>query len=254
MLKFIDITKKYGYITALDSVSFQVVAGEVVGLIGANGAGKTTAIRLATGYLFPDRGQAYLNDVSLFENPPQNIGIAYIPDEPVYYEFMTVSEHLEFISAMYPDGEYCIEDVITKFSLEGQLDKMPHTLSKGNKQKLMIATALLRKFDLLIADEPFNGLDPRQIYILKMTLSELRDRGKGVLISTHLLDVIELFCDRYVMIENGHVICQGSKTEIARQFKLNEALTIEEIYIRIAENKDKGLGKYENDNEDIHEE
>ena len=253
MLRFIEATKKYGFVTALDHVTFQAAPGEVTGLIGSNGAGKTTAIKLATGVLTPDSGKVCLNDIKCSENMRQSLGIAYIPDEPVYYEFMTVSEHLQFVSAMYPRGVYSVEDIVTRFSLESQLAKMPHTLSKGNKQKLMIATALLRDFDLLIADEPFTGLDPRQIHVLKETFSELRGKGKAILISTHLLDVIELFCDRYVMIEKGRIIGQGSKTEIARQCKLDETLSIEEMYIKIADEKDRGLSRYENSNQDIDE-
>lgn len=250
MLNFIDVIKKYDAVTALNHVSFQIDAGEVAGLIGANGAGKTTAIKLVTGYLSPDSGEIWLNGMSRTVGLMKDSGIAYIPDEPVYYDFMTVSEHLQFISAMYPEGEYGIEEIIAKFSLEEQLNKMPHTLSKGNKQKLLIATALLREFDLLIADEPFNGLDPKQIHVLKDTLSELKSRDKGILISTHLLDVIELFCDRYIMIEKGCIIGQGSKREIAEQFTLSEDLTIEEMYIQIADNKDRGLGRYEDDHKD----
>lgn len=250
MLKFVDVIKKYDAVTALNHASFQVDAREVVGLIGANGAGKTTAIKLATGYLSPDNGEIWLNGMSRATGLTKDSGIAYIPDEPVYYDFMTVSEHLRFISAMYPEGEYSIEEIITKLSLEEQLNKMPYMLSKGNKQKLLIATALLRKFDLLIADEPFNGLDPKQIHVLKNTFSELKLRNKGILISTHLLDVIELFCDRYVMIEKGCIIGQGSKTEIAEQFMLSKELTIEKMYVQIADDKDRDLGRYEDDYKD----
>ena len=250
MLNFVNVVKKYDDVTAVNHVSFQVGSGEVVGLIGANGAGKTTAIKLATGYLPMDSGEIWLNNINRSTRPMKDSGIAYIPDEPVYYDFMTVSEHLQFISAMYPDGEYSVEEIIAKFSLEEQLSKMPHMLSRGNKQKLLLATALLRKFDLLIADEPFNGLDPKQIHVLKNTLSELKSRNKGILISTHLLDIIELFCNRYVMIEKGCIIGQGSKTEIAEQFSLDKDLTIEQMYIQIADDKDRGLGRYEDNHKD----
>lgn len=246
MLKFINVTKKYNHLVALDDISFDVGFGEIIGLIGANGAGKTTAIEIVTGYIKPDYGEVCVDNI---ESIKQRSAIAYIPDEPVYYEFMTVAEHLEFISSMYSNGEYSVEEIIKRFSLEDQLDKMPHTLSKGNKQKLMIATALLREFKLLIADEPFTGLDPKQINVLKCTLSELKAKGKGVLISTHLLDVIELFCDRYIMIEKGRIIGQGSKIEIARHFGLDNKLSIEEMYITVADNNGKGVSRYEKDAE-----
>lgn len=186
MLEFNNVTKKYNHLTALDDVSFDVNSGEIIGLIGANGAGKTTAIEIITGFIQPDCGQVSFHHM---EGTGQHSAIAYIPDELVYYEFMTVAEHLEFISSLYLDGEYTIEEIISRSFLEEQLDKIPHTLSKGNKQKLMIGTALLWEFKLLMADEPFTGLDPRQINVLKRTLSELKGRVKGILISTHLLDV-----------------------------------------------------------------
>ncbi len=228
MLKLENVTKKYGHFTALDCVSFSMDSGEIVGLIGANGAGKTTTLQLITKYLKPDAGTISIEGEG-------NRNISYIADDPVYYEFMTVREHLEFVSSMYENGVYSVEEVVNRFQLEEQLDKMPHTLSKGNKQKLMIAMALLRQFNLLIADEPFTGLDPKQIGVLKKTIAELKAQNKGVLISTHLLDVIELFCDRYVMIECGRVIGAGSKAEIAEKFGLDCQKSIEELYITITE-------------------
>lgn len=232
MLKLENITKKYGYFTALDSVSFSVKRGEIAGLIGENGAGKTTVLKLITKYLKADLGTVSLEGDG-------GRALSYIADEPVYYEFMTVGEHLEFVSSMYKNGVCSVKEVIERFRLEEQLNKMPHLLSKGNKQKLMIAMALLREFDLLIADEPFTGLDPKQTEALKKTIAELKARNKAVLISTHLLDTIELFCDRYIMIEKGKIIGAGTKKEIAEKFGLDSRKTIEELYIAVADNAER---------------
>ena len=160
---------------------------------------------------------------------------------------MTVNEHLQFIQAMYPHGEFSAEQVVAKLSLSNQLEKVPHTLSKGNKQKLMIATALLRNFDYFVADEPFTGLDPKQISVLKQILMELRQKNKGILLSTHLLDVIELFCDRYIMIDSGSVVAAGSKAEIAKYHGLSPQLTVEKLYISLTDYTGEGL-RYDDEN------
>ncbi|MEE0435636.1 MAG: ABC transporter ATP-binding protein [Peptococcaceae bacterium] len=225
------VTKSYNGTKALDRVSFYVAPGEIVGLVGANGAGKTTTIQLLLQLMAPDSGTISINGKPA--EAAQNI--AYIPDTPVYYEFLTVREHLQFIHDLYPENTISCEELINRLSLRPYLDKMPDTLSKGNKQKLMIATALLRDFDYLVADEPFTGLDPRQISTLKTMLLELRARGKGILLSTHLLDVIELFCDRYVMLHTGRVIATGSKAELLAAHGLAPTATIEECYLSLTD-------------------
>lgn len=247
MIEFKNVTKKYNLVKALDSVSFQIMPGEIVGLVGANGAGKTTAIKLITKYITPEQGTIFIDNQDIVEEKQTCQNISYIPDEPVYYEFMTVAEHLQFIQAMYPNGEYSIEEIIDMLSLSRQLTKVPNALSKGNKQKLMLATAFLRSFDYLIADEPFTGLDPKQIKSLKHILMELRKRNKGILLSTHLLDVIELFCDRYIMIDDGHIIAIGTKEEILTKHNLCPKLSVEETYITLTDYSGKGLHYDEQD-------
>jgi ABC-2 type transport system ATP-binding protein len=233
MLELINISKSFDFVHALKDLTFSVNAGEIVGLVGSNGSGKTTALRLITKFLIPDIGNILINREDISNIPAEQFKISYIPDEPVYYEFMTFSEHLQFVQSMYPKGEYSIEKVIELFSLGDDIKKMPHVLSKGNKQKLMICMAIIRNYDYLIADEPFTGLDPRQLNILKQLFMELRARKKGVLISTHLLDVIELFCDRYIMIDGGAVIASGTKEEIAQFGGLECSRTIEQMYISL---------------------
>lgn len=241
MLEFRSVTKKYDYVTALMSVSFKAEPQEIVGLIGANGAGKTTSIQLISRYISPDEGEIYLNGESIQSIAEDRFNISYIPDEPIYYDFMTVAEHLEFITSMYPGGVYGILELIDRFSLSEHMKKTPHALSKGNKQKLMICCALLREFDYLIADEPFTGLDPRQINTLKQILIELKSRGKGILLSTHLLDVIELFCDRYIMLDRGSIIAEGTREELAQSSGLSADLSIEEMYISLTDYYGEGL-------------
>lgn len=246
MINIHAVTKSYNHTNVLDKVSFHVAPGEIVGLVGANGAGKTTTIQLLLQLLPPDAGTITINGKPA--EAAQNI--AYIPDTPVYYEFLTVREHLQFICDLYPKNTISCEELINRLSLKPYLDKTPDTLSKGNKQKLMIAIALLRDFDYLVADEPFTGLDPRQINTLKTMLLELRAHGKGILLSTHLLDVIELFCDRYVMLHAGHVIATGNKAELLAAHGLAPTCTIEECYLTLTDYEPEEWYDEENDHQD----
>jgi ABC-2 type transport system ATP-binding protein len=233
-LEFNEVTKSYdGQIMALDSVSFGIKAGEIVGLIGTNGAGKTTAIKICTRLLEQYEGAVRLDGIAINSIKIENYPISYIPDEPVFYEFMSLSEHLTFVESLYPGkAEFTKDALISRFDLEGHVDKMPNQLSKGTKQKLMIAMALLRNYSLLIADEPFTGLDPYQISVFKKTLIDLRDSGKAVLISTHLLEMVESFCDRYVLLHKGRVLAIGSRRELACLLDADKETTIEEIFFK----------------------
>src|SRR5699024_9050845 len=141
----------------------------------------------------------YTGKITVFDKENKGIGqedniFAYIPDTPVYYEELTVSEHLDFISRMY-HTEKKVEKLIKDFELESHLNKFPHELSKGNQQKLLIGCALLRNYELLISDEPLSGLDPRQLSSLRERFLELKDEGKTIILSTHLLALIENLCD-----------------------------------------------------------
>jgi len=239
MLEFKNVSKEYGHVKALRDVSFHAKAGEITGLIGANGAGKSTSIRLMLNYMTPTSGEILLNDQKMETIATTENKISYIPDEPVYYEFMTVEEHFQLIQAMYKENEYNSQYLIEHFDLNDHIKKIPHTLSKGNKQKVMICTAVMREFEYLIADEPFTGLDPRQMIALKNILLELKRRNKGIILSTHLLDTIESFCDRYIMLDKGDILAMGTRDEIIENKKLNSDLSIEQIYLTLIEEKEK---------------
>ena len=132
---------------------------------------------------------------------------------PVFYEELSLAEHLHFTKAIYPDGDYSVQEILEKFDLSAHQNKIPSALSKGTRQKLMIAMALLREYQLLIADEPFSGLDPKQISVLKELLSEQARKGKTILLSSHLLDVVENICDRYVVIRQGVCLAVGGRED-----------------------------------------
>lgn len=225
----------YGNHAALRGISFSADQGQIVGLIGENGAGKSTLIKTIFRMLKPDSGVITLDGKSIASYKAENYPVSYIPDTPVFYEELSLAEHLHFTKAIYPDGDYSVQEILEKFDLSAHQNKIPSALSKGTRQKLMIAMALLREYQLLIADEPFSGLDPKQISVLKELLSDQARKGKTILLSSHLLDVVENICDRYVVIRQGVCLAVGSKAELAHATGLSESNSMEEVYLRLVE-------------------
>jgi len=231
-VSFKKVNKYYNDFHALKDISFSIPRNSIVGLIGSNGSGKTTMIKCILNY-YDD----YLGEISIFGEKNKRIvqednTFAYIPDTAVYYEELTVNEHLDFISRMYKT-ERKVEKLIKDFELDSHLNKFPHELSKGNKQKLLICCALLRDYKLLIADEPFSGLDPRQINNLREKFIELKNKGNTIILSTHLLALIENLCDYYLMIDKGNLIGVGTIQEILA--KTPNCKNLEDLYLHLSE-------------------
>ena len=233
MLRYRHVSYAYGEVAALDDVSFDAREGEIVGLIGENGAGKSTALRLLMGFLTPDRGEVLLSGRRISSRRMEQHPVSYIPDTPVFYEELSVLEHLQFVKALYPGGSCSVRQIMAQLELEPHRDKIPSALSKGTRQKLMIAMALLRVYQVLVADEPFSGLDPRQIAVLKGLLLEQRAAGKLVLLSSHLLDVVENVCDRYVALHRGRVLAAGSRDALLDQTGLPPDSAMEDVYLAL---------------------
>jgi ABC-2 type transport system ATP-binding protein len=232
-LEFDKISFSYPEVLALDCISFKVARGEIVGLIGANGAGKTTAILHIIRYLNPKSGKIRMDGVDISKIKNEDFPVSYIPDTPVFYEELTLLEHLHFLKALYPDNKLSIDEIIDRLEILDHLHKVPSALSKGTKQKLMIALALLRRYELLIADEPFSGLDPKQIGIFRQVLEECRQEQKAVLLSTHLLDMVDGTCDRYIMLHRGKLIAIGTKQDIIQRNALDPDSTLEQVYLTL---------------------
>ncbi len=238
ILEFKNITKKYGNNIALSDISFKVPENCITGLIGANGAGKTTTLKTIIRYQKPTSGEVYfnLNDINSYKN--EEFPVAFLPDTPIFFDELSVLEHLEFISTMHSTKKQVLE-LIDVLELNKHLDKVPAQLSKGNKQKLMIACTLLQNFEMLIADEPFTGLDPKQILVLKNLLLKEKSKGKSILLSSHLLSVMESICDYYIIIEDGKLLASGSLEEISNQLKTN--MNINDIYLYLASKEEREI-------------
>lgn len=192
--------------TVLKNIHFSVDSGELVGLIGPNGAGKSSTIKSILGIMKNVKGDC------------QASNYAYIPERPILYEKLTLWEHIEFLLTTMGTDERLYMDLanalLERFQLSQFIHRYPESFSKGMQQKVMLVLAFLRQPDLYIVDEPFMGLDPRAMKRLLQSLQSEKERGAGILMSTHILDTAEKICDRFILISNGRLIVQGTLDEI----------------------------------------
>ena len=219
MLEIKNLCKSFGSKKAVDNLSLAIANGEIYGFIGHNGAGKTTTIKACTGILPYDSGEIYVNGVSIKENPILcKSQVAYIPDNPDLYEFMSGSQYLNFIADIFgvstADRKSRIAALAEVFELTGDLDKSIASYSHGMKQKLAIIGAWVHEPKLIIMDEPFVGLDPKASHSLKLMMREFCDKGGSIFFSTHVLEVAEKLCDKVAIIKNGKLIAHGTMKEV----------------------------------------
>lgn len=219
MLKIEHLTKIYGDKKAVDDLNLHIAPSEIYGFIGHNGAGKTTTIKACCGILQADGGKIYIDGVSIKENPiAAKAKIAYIPDNPDLYEFMTGIQFLNFIGDIFGveanDRQARIRKYGDMFELTNDLAQPISAYSHGMKQKLAVISALLHEPKLLIMDEPFVGLDPKASHILKELMRELCNAGSAIFFSTHVLEVAEKLCDKVAIIKNGKLIKSGTMEDV----------------------------------------
>lgn len=225
MLKIEHLTKKFGDKTAVHDLSLNIQKGDIYGFIGHNGAGKTTTIKCAIGLLSFDSGEIYIDGISIKENPLEcKKQIAYIPDNPDLYDFMSGIKYLNFVADIYGVTKSEREERIAKYSdmLELTSDLAQHIseYSHGMKQKLAIISAFIHNPKLIIMDEPFVGLDPKATYTLKETMKKLCTEGHAFFFSTHILEVAEKLCNKVAIIKNGELIIAGYTEDIVKDTSL----------------------------------
>ena len=239
MLEVKNITGGYINIPVVKDVSFTVESGQLVGLIGLNGAGKSTTIKEIIGLLTPYQGEILIDGKSIVqdaENYRKKIG--FIPETPSLYEELTLKEHLEVVALAYDltwDQAWSrVQGLLTIFRLDEKLDWFPVHFSKGMKQKVMIICAFMVEPSLLIVDEPFLGLDPVAISDLVNLLEEEKAKGTSILISTHVLDSAEKMCDSFVILHQGQVRATGNLEELQHAFNMKGA-SLNEIYLALTQ-------------------
>ncbi|MGT2784618.1 ABC transporter ATP-binding protein [Streptococcus merionis] len=239
MLKLEKVTGGYANIPVLKNISFTINDGELVGLIGLNGAGKSTTINEIIGLLTPYQGQITIDGLSLAQNPEDyRKKIGFIPETPSLYEELTLREHIELMALAYGISTEVVMEraqrLLQIFRLQDRLDWFPVNFSKGMKQKVMIICAFIVTPSLLIVDEPFLGLDPVAIQDLTDLLAEEKTKGTSILMSTHVLDSAEKMCDRFVILHHGEIKAEGNLEELRQAFAMPEA-SLNAIYLRLTE-------------------
>lgn len=215
----VRLVKRYGDAVALDRVSFRVDGGEVVGLLGPNGSGKSTTMKILLGFLRPDAGYALVDGINPVEDPVEvRRRVGYVPENTALYESLTPREYLEFVARVRGLTREEYEDRILRFvkafEMGEYMDVLITALSKGNKQKVALISALLHEPDVLILDEPLMGLDAKSARILKEYLRMRVSRGVAVLLSTHIMEIAEKICDRIVLLHRGRVVASGPVEEV----------------------------------------
>jgi ABC-2 type transport system ATP-binding protein len=239
MLSIENLTGGYSlHQPVIHNISFELNPSEMVGLIGLNGAGKSTTIKHILGLLTPQSGSVTLDGKSLKEDPLAfRSRIAYIPEVPQFYNELTLWEHLELTALSFQLEPAIFQEranrLLEVFRMKKVKNWFPHTFSKGMQQKIMILCAFLVQPSILIVDEPFVGLDPLAIQTLLEFLTDCKQQGTGILMSTHILGTAEKYCDRFVLMHEGKVALKGTLPYIRK--KLNRPTSsLEELFIEVA--------------------
>ncbi len=236
-IKISDLVKKFGKTLAVEGLNLVVNPGEIVGLVGPNGAGKTTTLRALTGIIQPTKGTIIVNGYNMAYQPVKaKYRLGYIPERPTCYPSLKVREYLTFIARVYGIPKEIalvrIREMVELFQLDPFLDMYIGNLSKGNLQRTLLIGIFIREPPFILAfDEPIYGLDPRGAWSLKKHIRDLRDTGSAILISTHILEVAQSLCDRFVIMNEGNVVGEGSLEELLE--KCPAAKSLEEVFLEL---------------------
>ncbi|WP_353266583.1 ABC transporter ATP-binding protein [Gemmatimonas sp.] len=236
MIDVSGYSKLYGDTVAVRSLSFQVAPGDVLGLVGPNGAGKTTTLRAIAGILRPTTGRIEVAGVDMQSNPvAAKARLAFMPDEPQLFDYLTVTEHLQFVARLYgvPDAAPRIPTLLEELELTAKKDALPPELSRGMKQKLAIACGLLHRPAAILLDEPLTGLDPVGIRRMKETIAARAREGTAVILSSHLLHLVEELCTRLLVIRRGEMVALGTIDEIVSARPELAGRSLEEMFIAL---------------------
>lgn len=240
MIEAKNITKSYGDIDAVRGISFKVETGEILGFLGPNGAGKTTTMRILVGALQPTTGTAVISGHDILENPMEvKKRIGYLPETPPLYHDFTVTTYLKFVTQIkgVPSGERAsrLEWALDRCGIKDVAHRMIGNLSKGYKQRVGLAQAIINKPDVLILDEPTVGLDPRQIREIRTLIQEL-SKDHTIILSTHILPEVTMICDRAVIINRGRIVMEGKIEEMTQNRSL------EEVFVELISKEEEHAG------------
>jgi ABC-2 type transport system ATP-binding protein len=228
------LQKVYGDIVAVQDLTFRVDPGEVIGLVGPNGAGKTTTLHCLSGITIPTCGRVRVAGHDLATDAvAAKSALAFVPDEPHLFEYLTVEEHLRFVARLYrvEDVEARLPGVLRELELHDRRGALPEELSRGMKQKLAIACALIHAPRALLLDEPLTGLDPVGIRRMKATILDHARSGAAVILSSHLLHLVEEICSRVLIMRRGRVLAFGTIDDIVASRPELAGLRLEDVFL-----------------------
>jgi ABC-2 type transport system ATP-binding protein len=239
VIRVLDFHKAYRATVAADGLSFEVGSGSVLGLIGPNGAGKTTTLRALAGIIRPTRGRLFVAGHDVVADPvAAKRELAYIPDDPKLFDALTVWEHLQFIASTYRVADLAARGtaLLGQFELEEKRDTMAQELSRGMRQKVAICCAYLHHPRVILFDEPLTGLDPYAIRTLKASIAERAAAGAAIMVSSHLLSLVEDLCTHLLILNKGRCLFSGTLDEARAQYAdLKGDASLEEVFFRANE-------------------
>jgi ABC-2 type transport system ATP-binding protein len=231
-----DLTKLYGDFTAVRGISFAVAPGEILGLVGPNGAGKTTTLRCLAGIIAPSTGTVSIAGHDMRHDAiGAKRALAFIPDEPHLFEYLSVEEHLRFIARLYgvTDIERRMPPLLAELELDGKRRALPGELSRGMRQKLAIACGLLHDPSALILDEPLTGLDPGGMRRMRATIAARASTGAAVILSSHLLNLVEELCTKLLVVRRGEGVAYGTIDEIVAARPELAGHSLEDLFLAL---------------------
>jgi ABC-2 type transport system ATP-binding protein len=232
------LVKRYGVVNAVNGVSFQVERGEIFGFLGANGAGKTTTLRMLCGLVTPTSGNSFIDGFDVFAQPMEaKARLGYLDEEPFVHPHLTGPEFLDYVADLYrmprgPERRQRMDHLLRLFELTDRSGELIGTYSHGMRQKIGLASLLIREPSVLLLDEPTNGLDPRSARLVKDLLEELAAHGTTVVLSTHILEVAQALCRRITIIDRGRIVATGSMEEL-RALAGSANATLEDLFLRL---------------------
>jgi len=237
VIEIINLTKRYGNITAVSGIHLNIPSGQFFGFLGPNGAGKTTTIKTIVGLLRPTSGIVRVEGFDVQQEPIQaKHVVGFIPDKPFIYEKLTGREFLQFSAGLYQvkddDVEFRILQLLETFELTDWANELIESYSHGMRQKLVMSAALIHQPKVLVIDEPMVGLDPKGARQVKKIFTDICQKGTTIFMSTHTLEIAEQMCDHIAIIQKGRIIAQGSMEEL-RQMSKTSMTTLEDIFLEL---------------------
>ena len=240
MIETDNLRREYGGRVALHGLTLRVAAGEILGFLGPNGAGKSTTVKILTGMIKPDSGSARVAGYDVVKDALEvKRRIGYVPESAALYESLTAREYLELVASLYhlpaASTPARVEEMLSRFDLSHAIDQRLSEFSKGMKQKVLIASALMHRPEVLFLDEPLTGLDANAALVVKELMRGLAAQGRAIFFCSHVLEVVERICTRIVIIDQGRVIADGTAAAIAAD---TGASTLEQAFVTLTGTRD----------------